>query len=170
MRPFAIAIVLLAAGCDAPPLDRSCAGESVGLCAPFEYAVVTSASMEPNELPVADFSRTAHIRVEFARCESAPAPHVIDLLAIVPDEDPPDAGGTGDPVRVTNLLTLRDGADGDVQAGDGVIDVEVANPLLNTIPTESDITLRFTPRSTAPAGCTGGSFDVPYRTGPARTM
>src|SRR5690606_20885902 len=120
MRPLAIAIILLAAGCDAPPLDRSCAGETVGLCAPFEYAAVTSASMEPNELPMADFSRTAHIRVELARCDAAPAPHVVELVAIVPDEDPPD-GGTGEPVRVTSLLTLEDGADGDAEEGDGVI-------------------------------------------------
>jgi hypothetical protein len=162
-----IEAVIAAAGCDAPPLERSCAGQDVGLCAPYEYSAVTSASIEPDELPVADFSMTAHIRVELARCDSAPALHVIDLVAIVPDEDPPD-GSTGEPVEVTSLITLRDGVDGDAVAGDGVIDVEVPNPLLNTIPTETDITLRFTPRSTAPAGCTGASFDVAYRTGPER--
>ena len=166
MRAF-LFVVIVAAGCDAPPLERSCAGQEVGLCAPHEYSAVTSATMEPNELPVADFSMSAHIRVELERCESAPEPHVVDLVAIVPDEDPPD-GSVGEPVRVTSLITLADGADGDPVEGDGVIDVEVPNPLLTTLPTETDITLRFVPRSTAPAGCTGAAFDVPYRTGPAR--
>lgn len=167
MRALVPLLLIAAAACDAPPLERSCAGQEVGLCGPREYSAVTTASMEPNELPVADFSMTAHIRVELVRCDDAPAPHVVDLVAIVPNTDPPD-GSTGEPVRVTSLLTLEDGRGGDAVAGDGVIDVEIANPLLNTIPTESDITLRFTPRSTAPAGCTGGSFDVPYRTGPER--
>ncbi len=169
MRAYLALSLALAVGCDAPPLERSCAGQEVGLCAPYEHSVVTAASLEPDRLPVADFSRTAHIRVELARCEAAPAPHVVELLAIVPDEDPPD-GSVGEPVRVTSLLMLRDGADGDAVEGDGVIDVEVANPLLNTIPAEASITLRFVPRSTAPAGCTGASFDVPYRTGPERML
>jgi hypothetical protein len=126
---------------------------------------VREASLEPSELPIADFTMTAHIRVELARCPMAPAPHVIDLAAIVPDPSPAD-GGT-EPVRVTNLLTLEDGADGDTP-GDDVIDVEVTNPLLPTLPAETDIILRFTPRSTAVAGCTGTSLEVPYRTGPER--
>jgi len=128
---------------------------------------VSSASLEPNELPVADFSLTARIRVEVGRCPMAPAPHAVELVAVVPDETPTD-GGTGLPVRITPLLTLRDGEDGDPVEGDGIIDVEVANPLIATLPAETDITLRFTPRSTAVGGCTGESLEIPYRTGPAR--
>ncbi len=156
----------MALGCDAPLLERSCAGEAVGLCVAYEHAEVRAASLEPSELPIADFTRTARIRLELARCPMAPAPHVVDLAAIVPDPSPAD-GGSGVPVRVTHLLTLEDGAGGDT-AGEGAIDVEVTNPLLPTLPAETDITLRFTPRSTAVAGCTGASVEIPYRTGPER--
>lgn len=128
---------------------------------------MSAASLEPSELPIADFSMSAHIRVALERCPVAPAPHVVELAAIIPDEMPRDGGG-GEPVRVTALLTLREGADGDPVEGDGVIEVDVANPLLATIPPETDITLRFTPRSTAVAGCTGAPLEIPYRTGPAR--
>ncbi len=168
MRALAL-LAILAAGCDGSPQAQSCGGAEVGLCAPFEYSAITAATIEPDELPVADFSMSATIHVELTRCAMAPAPHVVDLVAIVPNEDPPD-GSTGEPVRVTSLLTLRDGAAGDPTPDDGVIDVEVPNPLLNTIPPDTDITLRFTPRSTAPAGCTGASVDVPYHTGPLRPM
>jgi hypothetical protein len=115
--------------------------------------------LEPSELTIADFSLSAHIYVELARCADAPAAHVVDLTALVPE---PDAG---DAVRVLNLLTLAEGADGDV-AGDGAIDVQVPNPFGSTVPANTDITLRFTARSSAPGGCTGGSVDVSYRTGP----
>lgn len=143
----------------APPLERSCAGEAVELCAPYEYAEITSASLEPSELPVADFSRNAQIRVELDRCPEAPDPHVVRLQAIVPDEEPPD-GGT-EPVRVIDLLVLED-------VVDGVLDVEVANPFIATVPTETDILLRFTARSSGPGGCDSGSIEIPYRTGPER--
>lgn len=133
---------------------------------PYEHAEVSAASLEPSELTIADFTLTAHIRVELARCPMAPAPHDVLLAAIVPDPSPAD-GGSGAPVRVTDLLTLEDGAGGDT-AGEGVIDVEVTNPLLPTLPAETDILLRFTPRSTAVAGCTGASLEIPYRTGPER--
>lgn len=160
------AALLAAAGCDSgSPLERSCAGQAVELCAPYEYAEITTASLDPAELSIADFSMSAHIHVELARCDMAPAPHVVDLSAIVPDTMPHDGGGEG--VSVMSLLTLEDGRDGDV-AGDDVIDVMVANPFIRTVPEERDITLRFTPRSTAPLGCTGGALDVPYRTGAER--
>lgn len=162
-------LLALAAGCDAPPLERSCAGQEVLLCAPYEYAEVTAASLEPDELPIADFSMSAHIRVETARCDMAPAAHVVELLAIVPDRTPAD-GGTGEPVSVTSLLMLEDGRDGDPTPDDGIIDVTVPNPFLTTVPADSDIRLRFVPRSTTPGGCTGAAVEIPYHTGPMRSM
>jgi hypothetical protein len=171
MRRLCLLFVILAAGCDTePPLERSCAGQTVDLCGPYEYAEITAASLEPDELPIADFSMTAHIRVELSRCDMAPAPHAVDLGVIVPDTMMPfDAGGGGDDISVMSLLTLQEGRDGDTP-GDGVIDVTVANPFIATVPDERDVTLRFVPRSTTPGGCSGKSIDVPYRTGPMRSM
>ncbi len=166
MRAWPGLIVLgvpLALGCEGPLLERSCAGEPVELCAPYEHSVVASASVTPNELPVADFSMTARVQVELERCPDAPAPHAVELLAVVPADDPSD-------VRITSLVTLRDGRDGDLVEGDGIIDVAIANPLLLTVPPETDILLRFTPRSTASRGCAGEDLEIPYRTGPFRSM
>ncbi|HJL16837.1 MAG TPA: hypothetical protein RMH99_14330 [Sandaracinaceae bacterium LLY-WYZ-13_1] len=163
-RLVVAALLLLPTACDdPPPLERSCQGNTVDLCAPREYAEVAAASLDPSALPVADFSETASIRVELERCEDAPAPHVVVVEALVPT-DLPD-GGTG--AQVMNLLTLEPGADGD-PPGDDVIEVEVTNPFIATIPPETDITLRFTARSAAIAGCSSGALEVPYRTGPRR--
>lgn len=148
-------------GCDETPLDRSCGGSEVDLCGPYEYADVSGASMSPDRLPIADFSMEAHIRVEIATCPDAPAPSEVELAAIVP-------GGEDGSVRVMSLLTLTDGGDGDAATGDGVIDVSVANPFIATVPANTDITLRFTARSTTPGGCTSGAVEIPYRTGPPR--
>lgn len=156
----AAAVALSTTACDSPPpFERSCAGERVELCAPHAYATITTASLEPEALPVADFSVDAHVRVELERCPDAPALHAVRLQAIVPDEDPAD-GGT-EPVRVMDLLVLDAPAD-------GVIDVEVTNPFIATIPPETDIVLRFTARSTGPGGCDSGVIEIPYRTGPMR--
>jgi hypothetical protein len=154
-----VLVLALLSGCEGSPLDRSCGGNSVGLCAPYEHAEVGSASLTPAELTIADFTMEAHIVVEVARCAGAPAPHAIDLIAIVPG----DAGS-----QVMSLLTLEDGEDGDAISGDGDIDVTVTNPFIATVPPNTDLLLRFTPRSTAPGGCTGVAAEIPYRTGPPR--
>ena len=160
-------LALLVLACEGSALERSCGGNAVELCDPYEYAIVTGATLEPPELPVADFDELAAIRVDLGRCADAPAPHVVLLSAIVPDDMPADGGGAG--VSVMSLLTLEDdGSNGDPTAGDGVIDVRVVNPFIATVPPETDITLRFTPRSSSPRPCTGGSFELPYRTGPMR--
>lgn len=167
MRPVRASIglsslLVLAAGCQGTDLERSCGGEPVNRCDPYEHSVVRAASLEPPELPVADFAVDAHIRVELERCADAPAPHVVELFAVVPAPD------GGPPSRVTSLLTLREGREGDPMEGDGVIDVRVPNPLLVTVPAASDILLRFVPRSLRPLGCTGEALELPYRTGPFR--
>lgn len=163
-----IALVALAAtlaACESDPLSSSCGGGRVELCGPHEWAELAEPSLEPPRLPIADFTETATIRIAIARCDDAPAPHVVDLSAIYPDGTA--TGDAGPPVRVTNLLTLTEGEDGDTP-GDGMIEVEVRNPFIATLPEETELTLRFTARSTAPAGCTSGVAEIPYTTGPRR--
>ena len=148
MRSLSLLLVVLA-GCDTTALERSCGGSVVDLCAPREWAEVREATLRPEGLSIADFSVRAQLHVTLDRCEDAPAPHAVDVLL--------RAGGEGDggsSVRVMSLLTVEDGADGDAVAGDGVIDVEVVNPFLATVPADEDVTLRFVARSTTPRGCT----------------
>ena len=157
----------LLTACESAPFDASCAGSAVELFGPHEYALVGEASVEPPMLPIADFAVNAMVRVEVERCPDAPAPHEIELAVLVPDEDPSPDGGV--PVRVMSLVTLRDGEDGDTP-GDGRVEVEIPNPFIATVPENTDVTLRFTVKSTTPAGCTSGFVEIPYRTGPRRMM
>ena len=162
MRVGAVLIIAAAtmSGCDESLLASSCGGALVRVCEPFDWAEVDDASLSPEELPIAGFVETAQIHVELSRCADAPAPHGVDLLAVI---------GTGaDEFRVVNLLTVRDGEDGDPVPGDGVIDVAVTNPFIATIPAETDIALRFVARSGVPGGCASGALEIPYRTGPNR--
>ena len=157
--------LLLALGCEqGDNLARSCAGERVELCGPNQWAELSEASMSPERLPIADFVENARVQVTVESCEGTP--HVVELSALVADEDPsPDGGGV--PVRVMSLVNVADGADGD-SPGDGRIDVEIPNPLIATIPENADITLRFAARADVPGGCTSGVVEIPYRTGPRR--
>ena len=134
------------------------------LCGPHEWAEITDASVGPEGLTIADFSMRAQIHVELSRCAEAPAPHEVELSVLVGD----DAMDGGRPVGLTNLLVVADGEDGDPVPGDGVIDVDVANPFIATIPADTDVTLRFVARSRRAGGCTSGVFEQAYRTGPPR--
>lgn len=146
-------------------LGRSCGGESVGLCGAAEWAELSEPSVEPAELPIADFSVRAQIGISLMACEDAPAPHSVELAAVFPDgPGDPDAGI---PVRVIALVSLEDGADGDTP-GDGRIEADIQNPLLAGVPEETEILLRFTARSETPGGCTSGVVELPYLTGPRR--
>lgn len=158
---------LLIGACEGgAPFERSCEGERVDLCGPYEYALVHSASLEPSNLPIADFSLEATVRVELDRCEMAPAPHEVLVDALIPGGRGGSDGGAP-ALSVVNLLTLEEGRDGD-EPGDAVIEAEVTNPFIATIPPETPVTLRFTARSTAVGGCSGGVYELPYRTGPPR--
>ena len=153
---WALLLLLPLAGCDdPPPLERSCAGEAIGLCGPAEWAEVVDASLTPDELTVADFSLRARVQAELARCDNAPAPHEVEIVGLVP-------GDAGASVRLMELAVVED------DDADGRIDVEIVNPFIATFPTREAITLRFTARSTTPGGCAGGAFEAPYRTGAAR--
>ncbi|MFK7985332.1 MAG: hypothetical protein AB8I08_04810 [Sandaracinaceae bacterium] len=146
-------------------LGRSCGGETVGLCGAAEWAELAEPSMEPGELPIADFSVRAQIGISLMRCDGAPAPHSVEVAAVFPDgPGDPDAGI---PVRVIALVSLEDGADGDTP-GDGRIEADIQNPLLAGVPEETEILLRFTARSETPGGCTSGVVELPYVTGSRR--
>lgn len=163
MRDFLLSsfAVLALVGCAESRLGRSCGGEPVELCGAGEWAEITEASLSPEELTIADFSQRAQIRVVLDRCADAPADHEVELFALVPGD------GDGD-TRVMSLITLSEGEDGDPVAGDGVIEADVANPFIATVPARSDVTLRYVARSTTPGGCTSGTFEQPYRTGDPR--
>ena len=152
---------LALAGCEGTRLERSCGGELVELCGAREWAEITEATLSPEELSIADFSERAQIRVVLDRCDDAPADHEVELFALVPGGDD-DAGA-----RLMSLITLRDGEDGD-PPGDSVIEADVANPFIATVPANSDVTLRFVARSATPGGCTSGTFEQAYRTGDPR--
>ncbi len=160
-RATALTLLLLS-GCDSSQLEQSCGGAEVALCGPREWAEITNASVSPEGLTIADFSMRAQIRVDLDRCSDAPAPHDIELSVLVGAMD------GGRPAGLTSLLSVADGEDGDMNPDDGVIDVEVANPFIATVPANTDVTLRFVARSRRAGGCTSGVFEQAYRTGPPR--
>lgn len=131
----------------------------MNLCGPHEWAEITEASLTPERLTIADFDLRVRVRVTLDRCSDAPAPHEVEVTALI-NTSPGDAGGV--PVTIMTLLTVEDGD------ADGMIDTEVINPFLATFPANEDIVLRFLARSSNLAGCTSGSIEVPYRTGPPR--
>jgi len=155
---------MVLAGCDSSPLGQSCGGSEVMLCGPHEWAEITEASLTPERLTIADFGARAQIHVVLERCDEAPAPHEVEISVLVGG----DGMDGGPPVGVTGLLTVADGEGGDPVAGDGIIDVEVVNPLIATLPPDTTVTLRYVARSSRPAGCTSGVFEQSYQTGPAR--
>jgi hypothetical protein len=168
-RP-AISLVLLSAACllacggEDPPLTRSCAGEAIPNCRPYEYAVVTAASLEPDGILVGDPAATVHIRVELDTCgDRSPGPHTVAIRALVTTGGAAgaDAGSSG------RILSLEEVADdgvtfGDEVARDGSIDVFVPNPFIGDVPVDTDMTLRLAPRLNT---CEGDTFELPYRTG-----
>lgn len=162
---------LLLVSCSESKLERSCSGEGVTDCLPYEYAEIVSASMTPPNVPVDALGEEVDIRVEFDKCERSPRPHVVPVVMRI--------GGlndSGSDARLINLLELRDdGMDGDATPMDGVIDVTVPNPFfgISDVPTNTNVVIQFQTRM--PADCTGGTciggtcrspeFEIPYRTG-----
>ena len=169
MTPITLLFVAsagMSSGCDNTDLGRSCGGEFVLACGPQEWAEISDAQLGPPRLTIADFAMRAQVHVELMRCADAPAAHEVEITVLVPDGEPAEDGGV--PVRVTQLVTVVDGEGGDAVAGDGVIDVDIANPFVATIPADTDVTLRFVARSTTARGCSSGTFELPYHTGPPR--
>lgn len=155
------ALTVIAVGCgNTDDLERSCSGERIASCVPFEYSVVRSASLSPDGLAVAAFDQRAQIRIELGRCEESPVPHRVNMSIRYADPDSSD-------FAILSLLDLQDGVLPDQVAGDDIIDVDVANPFVANAPENMPVTLIFTPRSLSGAlACTGEALEVPYRTGP----
>lgn len=153
----------LAAGCT-DDLEASCCGETVGTCAPYTYAIVRSATVEPPEIMPGDPTpeAVAHVRVEYDSCRAdAPGNHRILMQARTTGRGLPDAG---EAVRTIELDVLYDDGmtHGDAVARDGVVDVMVPNPFFD-VPPSTTMTLRFTPQL---ASCSGEAFETEYTTGP----
>lgn len=154
-RIAALLTTLLSAGC-APgtDADRSCAGERVLECDPYEWGVVTSATIEPAAIPLGDPRVRAHFVVEVATCgATTPATPTIQVQALLGPVD-------GPPTSVAELTTLRAASPTST-----TIDVMVDNPftLEGGVPPNTEIRLRFLP---VIGGCDGDALEVPYRTGP----
>lgn len=174
-RLLLLLLPCLLLSCDESKLERSCSGEGVTDCLPYEYAEIVEASMTPEGVPVDALGEEVRIRVVFDKCERAPRPHVVPVVMRIGGLD--DAGSDA---RLINLLELRDdGTNGDETAMDGVIDVSVANPFfgISDVPTNTRVMMQFQTRM--PADCTSGTciggtcrspeVEIPYRTG-GRTM
>ncbi|MBO6935000.1 MAG: hypothetical protein JJ863_08490 [Deltaproteobacteria bacterium] len=162
---------LLLFSCNESKLERSCSGEGVTDCLPYEYAEIVSASMTPENVPVDGLGEEITIRVELDKCERSPRPHLVTVVMRVGGLD--DAGSDA---RLINLLELRDdGTDGDAEAMDGVIEVTVDNPFfgISDVPTNTTVAIQF--RARMPADCSSGTciggtcrspeLEIPYRTG-----
>lgn len=163
---IAASAAITLAGCggdDASPLTRSCRGERHLDCDPFEYSIAISAALEPARLAPLDGMTRAQFRVETQTCEMPPAASSVQVQARL--EGPPDDAGVPR-ARIVDLVTLEDdGLLGDPVAGDGIIDVSIENPFTASIPSDTDIVLRFVP---VIGGCDGEAIEIDYRTGRRR--
>lgn len=175
MKPFAstsraalaTGLALFAASCGrGPPLQRSCEGRPVDLCDPYEYAEAVSATFEPSAISPGDPRDTATVHVELRTCgATTPTAPSVQISAVVGgaggtlpfDAFGQDAGSTGDDTRIYQLVAVP--AD---EATSTIIDATIDNPFDSRIPTNSDISLRFTP---VIGGCEGTPVTIPYRTG-----
>lgn len=149
-------VPLLLLGCD-PGTDaaRSCRGEAVLECDPYEWVVVEEASLEPAAIPLGDPRVRAHVRVTLTGCgDRTPVAPTVQLQALLGRAD------GGPPSSIVPLASVTAAAPGST-----TIDVEIDNPfaLLGGVPPDTDLTLRFVPVT---GGCTGDALEVPYRTGP----
>ena len=152
---------LLACGQD-PPLARSCAGEAVPNCRPYEYSLIDGAELEPTGIEVGDPAAMAHVVVHLSTCGTAtPAPHTIAVSALASREG---IGDSGISPMLFALLELKDDGTtlGDDTPGDGLIDVMVPNPFIGPVPADADVTLRF---SAQLGTCVSPTVEIPYRTG-----
>jgi hypothetical protein len=145
-------LLLLLTACSGDLLDQSCSGQAVAICNPYEYAVVTEASLTPEALTIADFTQDARVQVELDFCVNRPRVHSVFVTARV---------GEG---ANTDIFTLDEVEDPD---GDGSIDATIPNPFGSRFPEDTEIVLVFTPRSgpNGPMGCDGEPFTTTYRTG-----
>ncbi|MEM9074490.1 MAG: hypothetical protein AAGE52_38705 [Myxococcota bacterium] len=145
---------------------RSCNGRAVPNCLPFEFSVIESASVEPEEVMVDDPTATVELRIQMMRCPDLDRNHEVTVQIRTMDEESPS---------IFDLLTVRDdGQDGDTMAGDGLIEKTLENPFFGPqIPADTEVFLRVQARAPADCSgpmCIGGTcrselFEAPYRIG-----
>jgi hypothetical protein len=152
--------------CGGDPIEKSCNGEALPSCRPFEYAVATGATADPSEVVIGDPLSEIHFHVTLATCGAdAPDPHRVSVSA-VSDGGPGGLDGGSGGTRVTMLFELADDGStfGDPIAKDGVVDATVSSPFMSSLVSpNADIRLRFEPRTRS---CNGEFVEIPYRTGP----
>ncbi len=150
--------------CTRSPVDQSCAGAITGMCPPYAYATVQQASLDPSDIQPGNPMQRAHVHVVLQTCgQKAPSPARVEIFALAQSASGLDEAG---PTEGAYDLTAvhDDGANGDMTAKDGIIDVMIDNPFFSgPIPPDSDIHLRFEPHSGA--SCVGGPLEIPYHTG-----
>ncbi len=170
----AIALAMLTTACTGSDLEESCAGELIPNCLPYEYSVITGATISPEAVELDNPMAAVDFRVTFDKCDAAPFPHEIIVRAI---SETGMIDEMGEPiVSIVNLTTLLDDGEsnGDPVAQDGVIEASVPNVFVGPrLSAREEITVRFDSR--APANCTTGtclggtcrgpSFEMPYRIG-----
>lgn len=164
--PLAFAAALALGGCgDSEPtaeenLEKSCGGEIIPNCRPYEYAIVREAMVTPAEIEVGDPLARVQVRVVFDGCADAPSSHIISLRAI--DETGGMAIDGGPSGSIFPLTTLRDGGPEDMDEATGVIAADLENFFIAPVPARTDLLIRVEPRIDV---CRGGLVDIPYRTG-----
>jgi len=170
MRWLLLGALLASCGEGGSTFERSCRGEAVTDCLPHEYSIIDEASVTPQDVTVGDPTERLRFTVRMSICPEVAVRHevAVKLQTITSD------GGTG---SVLDLIRLADDGvtEGDEVAGDGVIDVEIANPFLGErIPERQDVRLSFqavTRRDCTRGTCVGGTCRsepllIDYRTGP----
>lgn len=157
--PLWVLVALGAVACSGPPEPpevRSCRGEPVLECDPYEWAVATAASFDPPAVPIADPRVRPTVVVELETCgATTPSAPTVQIYAVFRETD------AGEPGRAISLATVRAAS-----ATDTRIEATIDNPFTLSIPPETDVTLRFLP---VVGGCDGEAFELPYRTGPTLT-
>ena len=147
-----------------PPMTRSCCGEYVNECRPYDYARVTAASLTPDGITLNDPAMRATVHVEFERCGMATLPLYVQISVFV--------GGTGDASipepdgGSTSARVIPLGMVGPAASGATSIDAVIDNPFFANVPANTRVTLQFAPMID---DCQGQIFETAYRTGPVVT-
>ena len=150
-----------------PPFERSCGGEYIDACLPYEYAQVLTATLTPDGVRPSDPLGRVTLRATFQTCGApTPAPAALQVSAVVgasssETDAPLRDGGVAFPMgqRVVPLGTYFNRGTDPL-----VFEAVVDNPFdATTIPGNRDITLRFRPLVNA---CEGDGVEISYRTGP----
>lgn len=161
-----VLLLLPALGCEPrrTPFERSCAGQYIDGCMPYEYARVLTASFTPERLRPSDSLLPATLHATFQTCGvQTPAPPALQISAVVGSGSIPvdarrDGGSFMSGQRIIQLGTYFNTSSNPL-----VFDAVVDNPFdATTIPGNTDLVLRFRPLINA---CEGEGIEMNYRTG-----